>query len=193
MSKGNHYIHFKGTLKGGMDERVRSPDEAKFFECWIKSGVEGYVMRSFDIKRIICPTNTRFISTKEEGFDHFRNIVETRDYITKKVDKEDINEFFRKPQEKFYFIVDRFELPRASFSQVCYCNMYMYHRIILVNHMDMFSIGSTQFKERVNKAFAVAIKHKNNDYFVQEQLRNKPIVTGVFNVLQKVLLKDPDK
>jgi hypothetical protein len=134
MSKGNHYIHFKGTLKGRMNERdfvylstcdqilkeipVRSPDEVKFFECWIKSGVEGYVMRSFVIKRIICPTNTRFISTKEEGFDHFRNIIETRDYITKKVDKEDINEFFRKPQEKFYFIVDRFELPRASFSQV---------------------------------------------------------------------------
>jgi hypothetical protein len=69
MSKGNHYILFKGTLKGGMDERifvylstsdqilkeipVRSTDEAKFFERWIKSGVEEYIIGSFDIKRII--------------------------------------------------------------------------------------------------------------------------------------------
>jgi prephenate dehydrogenase len=58
--------------------------------------------------------------------------------------------------------------------------------------MDMFSIGSLQFKERVNIAFARAIKHKNSNYFFQEQLRTKPIATGVFNVVQKVLLSNPD-
>jgi hypothetical protein len=57
----------------------------------------------------------------------------------------------------------------------------------------MFSIGPIQFSERVNKAFERTIKRKNSEYFVQEQLRNKSIVTGVFKVLQKVLLKDPIK
>jgi hypothetical protein len=109
------------------------------------------------------------------------------------LDKEDIKEFFRKPQEKFYFIVDRFELPRAAFSQVWYCNMYMYHRIILINHMDMFSINPIQVKERVNKAFAAAVKHKNSNYYIQEQLRTKPIATDFFNLVQKVLITNPDK
>jgi hypothetical protein len=59
--------------------------------------------------------------------------------------------------------------------------------------MDMFSVGPKGFRERINKAFAIAVKHKNNDYFVQEQLRTKPIATGVFNVLQKVLLPNPDE
>jgi hypothetical protein len=59
--------------------------------------------------------------------------------------------------------------------------------------MDMFSIAPIQFRERVNEAFERAIKRKNSEYLIQEQLRNEPIVTGVFNGLQKVLLTDPNK
>jgi hypothetical protein len=54
---------------------LRSSDEAIFIERWIKSGVEEYFMGSFDIKRIMCPTNTRFMPIEEEGFDYFRKIM----------------------------------------------------------------------------------------------------------------------
>jgi hypothetical protein len=49
----------------------------------------------------------------------------------------------------------------------------------------MYSIGSKQFMERITKVFARAVKHKNIKYFEQEQIRAKPIITGVFNILQK--------
>jgi hypothetical protein len=56
----------------------------------------------------------------------------------------------------------------------------------------MFSVGPKGFRERVNNAFAVAVKRKNSDYFVQEQLRTKLVAPGVFCVVQKVLLSNPD-
>jgi hypothetical protein len=57
----------------------------------------------------------------------------------------------------------------------------------------MYSRAPKGFTERVNKAFAGAIIHKNSNYFVQEHLRTKPTATFVFNVLQKVLLPKPDE
>jgi hypothetical protein len=57
----------------------------------------------------------------------------------------------------------------------------------------MYSRNPKTFRNEINEAFAVAIKHRMSEYFVEEQLRNKPIATGVFNVLQKVLLPNPDE
>jgi hypothetical protein len=57
----------------------------------------------------------------------------------------------------------------------------------------MYSRTPKGFREKVNLAYVEAIKHRNNEYFIQEQLRSKPTTTGVFNVLQKVLLPNPDE
>jgi hypothetical protein len=93
LSKGNHFIHFKGSLKGGMEPvrifvylstsdqnlkeiPVESPEDGKYFEHDIKRYIEGFIMGSFNIRRIACPTNTRFIPTEEEGLDHIRKIIE---------------------------------------------------------------------------------------------------------------------
>jgi hypothetical protein len=119
---------------------IQSPGEAKYFEHDIKRSVEGYIIGKFEIKRIMCPTNTSLMLAKEEGLDHIRNIIEKTEYMTKRIDKGIIDEFFRETNKNFFFIVERFDLPWScsSFSQVWYCNMYMYHRIILIHHMDKF-------------------------------------------------------
>jgi hypothetical protein len=87
LSKGNHYVHFKGNLKGGMepiriyvylsttDENlkevlVESPDNPKYFEDDIKRSVEGFIMGSFEIKRIMCASDTRLKQFQENGFDY---------------------------------------------------------------------------------------------------------------------------
>jgi hypothetical protein len=64
---------------------------------------------------------------------------------------------------------------------------------MLIHHMDMYSIAPKGFRERVNAALERATKHRNYEYFNREQLRTKPIATGVFNRLQKVLLPHPEE
>jgi hypothetical protein len=49
---------------------------------------------------------------EENGFDHIRNIIEKYNYKTKRIDKETVGEYFRETNKNFFFIVDRFDLPR---------------------------------------------------------------------------------
>jgi hypothetical protein len=130
-------LHFKGILKGGMEPTrifvflstaeeilkeipIESPDNPKYFEDDIKRNVEGFIMGSFDIKRILCPSDIRLKYSEEEGFDHIRDIIERNDYRTNWINKETIDEFFRETNKNFFFIVDRFKIPWAysRFSQV---------------------------------------------------------------------------
>jgi hypothetical protein len=134
LSRGNHYVHFKGNLKGEMkpiriftylstaeeilkEVWAESPDNPKYLEEDIKRSVEGFIMGSFDIKRILCPSDTRLKYSEEERFDHIRDIIERNDYRTNWINKETIDEFYC----RFFFIVDRFKIPEAySRSRRCW-------------------------------------------------------------------------
>jgi hypothetical protein len=139
------FVYLSTNEKILKEKPVQSPDDAKYFEYDIERSIEGFIMDSFDIRRITCPTNTGFMPTAEEGLDHIRRIIEKTDYRTEKIDKRVIDEFFRETNKNFFFIVDRFDLPwsNSSFSQVWYCNMYMYHRI-LFNSSHGYVFGWTK-------------------------------------------------
>jgi hypothetical protein len=110
-SVGDHIIKVTSFI---MPERKMN---LKQFENYIKNEVEGQVIGSFNVKRILCEPKKRFMPSEFEGF---------------------IN------------------------------NLYFHHRVMLVYHVQMF-----------------ARKHRNWNYYADEQLRTKPIMIRVSNVLQK--------
>jgi hypothetical protein len=57
----------------------------------------------------------------------------------------------------------------------------------------MYSRYPKNFRNEVNEAFAIAIKHKRSEHFIEEQKRENPIMMGVFNKLQKELLPKPEE
>jgi hypothetical protein len=96
LQKGNSYIQFRPSLKGGVEDRIIAlmpdddhilkeipvpiPRKKEFFQKSIKYEVEDQIFGNFDFKKILCLANARFIPHEKEDSDHFRSIIELNDF-----------------------------------------------------------------------------------------------------------------
>jgi hypothetical protein len=143
-SDGDHIIKVTSFT---MPERKMN---LKQFENYSKNEVEGQVIGSFNVKRILCEPNKRFMPNEFEGFENLRNIIDDNDPMTRKLKEIDVANFYKLKGEIMHLMIDGFDFPDGShFSNIWYCNMYFHHRVMLVNHIQMFARKPNQFIRNV--------------------------------------------